>query len=1018
MDEQVINFSLLTELGLFGIFGPTGSGKSTILDAITLALYGEIPRSGKDLSGVINSHCDKCNVYYEFEIGSKNDKRRYFVSRSFKKDKQGSVRTQGVKLCDITITEEPIVLEEKVNSVNNSIAEIIGLRCNDFTRSVVLPQGNFSDFLKLSGRDKRDMLERIFALQEYGSQLAIKIKAHKRKVQEVYNFIEGNLRAYEGVSQESYDNLIEETKLLQEQYTEVAEQFKQIEKNFEYNKELYGLSKEYQGYVAKDGILKKQEENIKTNKRKYELAERAKNIQPYIEQQNSLEDQLKDMELDFEKNKRNLDKIKEILNNTREKWEIQQGKKENQIPLLLEEKGKMEYALGRKLRLEKLIMEFKSLDEKRLKYKEELNIVQDNLKKSSDKIIEFQEKLKGDQKKVEDLQISSQYRQKLYEAHGVEKEYKKSLNEEKEVAVKIKKITSQIQPLKQENEQLEIKVKELDMKLSKLKEELQKVSNEIQDIEHKNMAAVLAKDLEAGHSCPVCGSKEHPLRAEYLQGVKIDELLKSKKELEEDIELIKTQLEEGNINLQKIINQITLKEGFLQQWQEKAESLKNSLIKLKLDYYKLREELDLEDVEKGIKELQEKETILDRLQKYINVQQSKKEELEEYRSKSQEELNNKANEMIRAQDNQTRIKKEIDEIRDEIEQICGERDPQGEIDRIKREINIIEAGYKQLKKDFEKYNEEKLNLDKDQRGLKDTLESLSKNKDKIEQSLAELLFENGFENVQEVMACFKTQKQREDLKDNIKKYEEQVITVKENLQRLERRMAGNSIGEEQWKEIQKQREEARLNLENKKQTLIEKNAASKDMEKKLKELKKTLKEKDKLEHKKGLLDELERLFKGNKFVEFISMGQLKYIAREASQELKKITRGRYALELDIEGNFIMRDDFNGGVRRGTQTLSGGETFLTSLALALALSSHIQLKGRAPLEFFFLDEGFGTLDSSLLETVMDSLEKLHSERLSVGLISHVDELKQRIPRKLIIDPAESGIGGTRVTLEKG
>jgi len=1017
MDEQTINFSLLTELGLFGIFGPTGSGKSTILDAITLALYGEIPRSGKDLSGVINSHCDKGSVYYEFEIGSKIDKRRYFVSRSFKKDKQGSVRTQGVKLCDVTITEEPIVLEEKVNSVNNSIAEIIGLRCNDFTRSVVLPQGNFSDFLKLSGKDKRDMLERIFALQEYGSQLTIKIKAHKKKIQEVYNFIEGKLRAYEGVSQESYNNLIEETKLLKEQYTEVAEQFKQIEKNFEYNKELYGFTKEYQGYIAKDEILKKQEENIKISRREYELAERSKNIQPYIEQRNSLEDQLKNMDLDFRNNKKSLNKIKEIIDSINEKWEIQQGKKENKIPLLLEEKGRMEVALGRKQRLEKLIMEFKALEQKHLKYKEELNIVQDNLRKSNDKIMEFQKKLRGDQKKAVDLQISSQYRQKLYEAHGVEKEYKNYLKEEKEVAIKIKNLTSEIQPLKQEREQLEIKVKESDLKLNKLKEELQKILDDLQYIEHKNMAAVLANELEEGHSCPVCGSKEHPLRAEYLQGVEIDELIKTRDNLTQAIEKINTELEEGNKHLQKTINQITLKEGFLQQWQEKAESLKGSLNKIKSDYFKLREELDLEDIEKGIKDLQQRETLLERLQKYINVQQSKKEELEEYKSTAQEKLNNKTNEIIKVAQSQTEIKKQINEIRVEIEKSCGQRDPQGEINRIIKEINTINTNYQQLKKDFEKYNEEKLNLEKDQRGLKDTLENLSNNKEKIEQSLKEMLFENGFENVQEVMACFKTQKQREDLKNAITEYEKQAITVKENLQRLERKMAGNSIGEEQWEDIQNQREEARLNLENKKQTLIEKNAASKEMEIKLKELKMTLEEKEKLEHKRGLLDELERLFKGNKFVEFISMGQLKYIAREASQELKKITRGRYALELDVEGNFIMRDDFNGGVRRGTQTLSGGETFLTSLALALALSSHIQLKGRAPLEFFFLDEGFGTLDSDLLETVMDSLEKLHSDRLSVGLISHVDELKQRIPRKLIIDPAESGIGGTRVTLEK-
>lgn len=86
-----------------------------------------------------------------------------------------------------------------------------------------------------------------------------------------------------------------------------------------------------------------------------------------------------------------------------------------------------------------------------------------------------------------------------------------------------------------------------------------------------------------------------------------------------------------------------------------------------------------------------------------------------------------------------------------------------------------------------------------------------------------------------------------------------------------------------------------------------------------------------------------------------------------------LTRQRYAIEVDSEGGFVMRDDANGGVRRPVSSLSGGETFLTSLSLALALSAQIQLRGEYPLQFFFLDEGFGTLDQDLLDTVVTALE---------------------------------------------
>lgn len=99
------------------------------------------------------------------------------------------------------------------------------------------------------------------------------------------------------------------------------------------------------------------------------------------------------------------------------------------------------------------------------------------------------------------------------------------------------------------------------------------------------------------------------------------------------------------------------------------------------------------------------------------------------------------------------------------------------------------------------------------------------------------------------------------------------------------------------------------------------------------------------------------------------------------------------------------------------SLSGGETFLTSLSLALALSEQIQLKGQSPLEFFFLDEGFGTLDRSLLDNVMDSLERISKKERMIGLISHVPELRGRIGRRLMVEPPASVGEGTRVFIEK-
>jgi exonuclease SbcC len=123
------------------------------------------------------------------------------------------------------------------------------------------------------------------------------------------------------------------------------------------------------------------------------------------------------------------------------------------------------------------------------------------------------------------------------------------------------------------------------------------------------------------------------------------------------------------------------------------------------------------------------------------------------------------------------------------------------------------------------------------------------------------------------------------------------------------------------------------------------------------------------------------------------------------------------LTLDENKDFCVTDNTNGGIARPVSSLSGGETFLVSFSLALALSGKIQLNGRNPLEFFFLDEGFGTLDPQLLEVVMDSLEKLRQENLTIGVISHMPELRNRISRRLIVTAASPDGTGSRVRIEK-
>ncbi len=151
-----------------------------------------------------------------------------------------------------------------------------------------------------------------------------------------------------------------------------------------------------------------------------------------------------------------------------------------------------------------------------------------------------------------------------------------------------------------------------------------------------------------------------------------------------------------------------------------------------------------------------------------------------------------------------------------------------------------------------------------------------------------------------------------------------------------------------------------------------------------------------------LWDELRTLVKNNQFLDFIASEYLQEICIDASQTLLELSSGRYYL--CYEGEFRVGDNLDGGNLRAVKTLSGGETFLVSLSLALSLSNAICQKSMRPIEFFFLDEGFGTLDGQLVDTVMNVLGKLIGNHFAIGLISHVEELKQRIENKVLVTGA--------------
>ncbi len=232
-------------------------------------------------------------------------------------------------------------------------------------------------------------------------------------------------------------------------------------------------------------------------------------------------------------------------------------------------------------------------------------------------------------------------------------------------------------------------------------------------------------------------------------------------------------------------------------------------------------------------------------------------------------------------------------------------------------------------------------------------------------------------------------------------YDDEMNTAQLKCKELKEKLCGRRIDKENFKSLKNNINIINEELIKIKEKISKKNNILVNLEKSLDIVDEINKDLDKINKDIKLLEELKDVVKDKQFVEYMSISRLMDICENASNRLAFITNGRYNLEFDKKLNFIVRDNFNNRAIRTIDTLSGGELFLTSLALAIGFSSQIQLKGNSILEVLFLDEGFGTLDDKTLKQTIKSLEEIYSKNLSIGIISHIKDLKVYIPAKIIV-----------------
>lgn len=1124
--KQTIDFEKLTSMGLFGIFGNTGSGKTTILDAIIYALYEKTPRESDN---IININSKKASVRYVFEIKGK-DGGIYEIQRSTTLSKTGGKKA---KLTKIEQDTQVVLASDKKTEVDAKIQAIIGLGYNDFVKTVVLPQGEFSNFLKEKNKTRKEMLERLFALQKYGDDLDLKIRKYKQRYDELQKDYDKQLQGYEDIDENSITELkkeIENTKSeIQRLEKEVIEldklqnEYNILEKlkdDFEKAKETYNNIVKYdeimqsmkikveklskltiiQDSIAKYSQLKADLPSLKSDieNLKTKLKQLDDENTKYINQKTEVEKEVakipeiekyiqeieksillkKEISKIVNLQKDNEENIKQTTNSLKEvEKELSQNIEESeklkssirQIELDIKD-NTFNHSYKQDVRLANTLLEnLNVLDKEIENLKKESLSISNNIQVISDKISSDEKMEKSCSTELEGIMQSFQddiYNVKAYE-----------INESKLIRLENTQIQSQTQIQNLENLQKKLKENEdnrkvISEKISVLSLKRKTLEDEIKTLKIENIVHEIRQGLHDGDTCPVCNGSYH-----HIEDVTTFSNIDDKEE--ELNKLIK--------ELQKTETSLSISDNDNQNIKSQIEEIRSSL-----------DEIDSENMEKELEKCidykenyniymekkQEKQAEANKIQKLINtantniqVNKSKLSSLEENKRSTEEKLeqNTKSKDEIsekihalseKLAIDSSNLPKELDRI---IEAEKSIEESNISLSKEKSNLENLEKTYRALNENISDLNKKLNNLTLEKERLKSSYSlEIAKISDKTlleKENLTFLLQEKKIEirNIQEKSENI--QKLLENIEKEIAQKSNELTKIEaiydvsftdftsysEKIELFVKNNDFNSIDEvfklnEEYDKLEDKKKKIQ-NYENQKnESLIQKNLTEKALNlqsEKLKKLEETKKydrdlhskikeqldinkktfgylesrletQKANFEKKKDLLtkskenqkilDEVTQifnLFKGKAFVQFLAKYQLNYVCKKASEILQDISGGRFHIEIDKEGDFLILDYSNGGISRNPSTLSGGETFLVSLSLALALSSQIQLKGNAPLEFFFMDEGFGTLDSHTLDIALDCLKKIKNENLSIGIISHIDKIKEFVPIKLEI-----------------
>lgn len=970
IEKTEINFE---ELSFFCIQGENGSGKSTLIDAVFIALWGKTPKASlKDLKP---EKSDRLRVFLSFEI----DQKTIEVER---------IRGRGASDClEVKKSNGEKESYNGAKEVTAFIENQLHLKQNVVQKAFLIRQGEFAQILESGKKEEREAILQMM-VGDLFEKITDKITSNEQEYEKKALLFQSKWESFSLTRQD------EKIRKLKEDQESFSKAIKQVEKDLETEQKLYEklitLQNKYQNYKeVQEKIKRLNKEKDSNEKRKKELLKIEKafalvgDFNSFLRMQKSL----KDLEEEKKAVKKSFLLTQKSLKDQLRNLEELRLKKEKSEAVYEEFYDSLKQLAFQRARLAEDLVANKKLLKPKIEeladYKKGIEQETHDFQKLKNELFKALEVIKDAdliEKKVESFEANAK---RFYEYQNLLKQERNLLKEQDSLTASIRNLSQKAKSCELEKEKL----------FSKLEKEKQ--------IWLKNQVAIIRSGLGENEPCPVCGSLYHQTNEGKLKTDKRenDSYLETLNEHE------KKKLEKKALDQERV-----KEEKLLEEKKNNIKSLKK-LLKAEDTFFK---EMNINvdsDYDMLFNNLKKQKALMDESRKNIEILSQKQKFLQKSLEDKKAQAKKMDKELSFFVEKNEELLKEGEKIKISIEALLSKA---GFKEAVSQKIDTYLKKIKENKEgsytNFSKQQESFVSLSSKLERQEEKLDTLKTQEEKSREDFK--VFEVSF-----LKKLSEAEIEKEDVlkaekytKEELNQEFELIRSFFEQLKQLE--IAEKEAQNEQLKDlskelIQNKEKRAALNdelLESSGKLKIAAREEVQLIQEKTEYLKDEESQKENLKIQKSFR-ELKKDFQSSKFPAFFARLVLKRVIAKANKEfLTKVLGGRYLLLLDEKNDKLLVKDQDYKQDRTTETLSGGEKFLVSFALALSFSKIIGER----IGMFFIDEGFGSLDQNNRVLLTDIFEFLNAEKSrKIGIITHVKEIADVISQKIFVIKEENG-----------